>query len=49
MKKDAISNNVSEHFIGLISSDIWSTHETPISLAEEKKVFFSRLYCPRFH
>lgn len=36
--EDAISNNVSEHFPGLIISDIWSTHETPASLTEENRI-----------
>lgn len=36
--EDAISSNVSEHFPGLIISDIWSTHQTPVDLTEEKIV-----------
>lgn len=33
--EDRISDNVSEHYLGLIISDIWSTHQTPADLEEE--------------
>ncbi|MCD0476316.1 cupin domain-containing protein [Flavobacterium sp. EDS] len=36
IEKDEIVSNVSEHFPGLIISDIWSTDSMPVQLSEEK-------------
>jgi quercetin dioxygenase-like cupin family protein len=38
IEKDAIVSNVSEHFPGLIISDIWSTDTMPVNLEEEKVI-----------
>lgn len=38
IEKDEIVNNVSEHFPGLVISDIWSTDTMPASLTEEKTI-----------
>jgi quercetin dioxygenase-like cupin family protein len=38
IEKDAIVSNVSEHFPGLIISDIWSTDTMPVKLEEEKAI-----------
>ena len=38
IEKDAIVSNVSEHFPGLIISDIWSTDSMPVKLEEEKVI-----------
>ncbi|KIO75667.1 cupin [Pedobacter lusitanus] len=36
--EDAIVNNVSEHFPGLIISDIWATNQMPVDLSKELKI-----------
>ncbi|KUJ62387.1 cupin [Flavobacteriaceae bacterium CRH] len=36
IEEDKIVSNVSEHFPGLIISDIWSTDSMPVKLEEEK-------------
>jgi len=36
--EDAIVNNVSEHFPGLIISDIWVTDQMPVELYKEVKI-----------
>lgn len=36
IEEDQIVTNVSEHFPGLIISDIWSTDSMPVKLGEEK-------------
>lgn len=36
IEKDEIVSNVSEHFPGLIISDIWNTDSMPADLSEEK-------------
>lgn len=38
IEQDAIITNVSEHFPGLIISDIWSTDSMPVELKEEKVI-----------
>lgn len=38
IEQDAIVANVSEHFPGLIISDIWSTDSMPVKLEEEKVI-----------
>jgi quercetin dioxygenase-like cupin family protein len=38
IETDAIVSNVSEHFPGLIISDIWSTDRMPVKLEEEKVI-----------
>ncbi|CAI2768431.1 cupin domain-containing protein [Flavobacterium collinsii] len=38
IEKDALVTNVSEHFPGLIISDIWSTDCMPVLLNEEKVI-----------
>ncbi|KQO20564.1 cupin [Flavobacterium sp. Leaf82] len=38
IETDAIVSNVSEHFPGLIISDIWSTDSMPVKLEEEKVI-----------
>lgn len=38
IESDAIVSNVSEHFPGLIISDIWSTDSMPVKLDEEKVI-----------
>lgn len=38
IEKDEIVTNVSEHFPGLIISDIWQTSKTPASFEQEKPV-----------
>jgi quercetin dioxygenase-like cupin family protein len=38
IEKDEIVSNVSEHFPGLIISDIWSTHSMPADLSTEKVI-----------
>lgn len=38
IEKDALVSNVSEHFPGLIISDIWSTDVMPVALGEEKVI-----------
>jgi quercetin dioxygenase-like cupin family protein len=38
IEKDAIITNVSEHFPGLIISDIWSTASMPVNLEEEHEI-----------
>jgi len=38
IEKDAIVSNVSEHFPGLIISDIWSTDSMPVKLEQEKTI-----------
>lgn len=35
IEKDEVVTNVSEHFPGLIISDIWSTHSTPAKFEEK--------------
>ncbi|OUL60693.1 cupin domain-containing protein [Flavobacterium sp. AJR] len=36
IEKDEVVSNVSEHFPGLIISDIWSTDSMPVNLSAEK-------------
>jgi quercetin dioxygenase-like cupin family protein len=36
--EDAIVNNVSEHFPGLIISDIWVTNQMPVDLSKEIRI-----------
>ncbi|MBF4484888.1 MULTISPECIES: cupin domain-containing protein [unclassified Flavobacterium] len=38
IEKDTIVSNVSEHFPGLVISDIWSTDSMPVKLEEEKVI-----------
>ncbi len=38
IEQDSIVTNVSEHFLGLIISDIWSTDSMPVELKEEKVI-----------
>lgn len=38
IEKDEIVSNVSEHFSGLIISDIWSTNSMPADLLTEKVI-----------